>query len=209
MTKKMVHIISVILLTLTLFSGCAGVYIGGGAAYVQGGGEEAVYRGISVNSVRFPKLSGGMGYAAELGKAGDEGTAQISYTSADLNGTLSGSAVTCRYSKFTAGGRFLLGEDEEETRFSIPVNISYIMLSVPDAGFGSSGISDVNFTGLGLEAGLGLLMPLGDNFILTADGLFVLDSMSNASLKGGGGKMDESILLTGPALRAGLYFKFE
>jgi len=202
--KKLLFLIFV-LPVAAMFTGCAGFYVGGGASYVNGGGEQASYRGISNNLIILPKMNPAIGYYAEIGKIGRDGTIQISYVNAKLEGENSGKKYECAYNKITAGGRFFFERMSDEIGFYAPINLSMSFINIP----GASGQEAVTYSGLGIEGGLGMRVPLGEAFMINIDAMWVIDTLGSASTKAASGKLEESMWLMGPALRAGAFFIFD
>ncbi len=206
MTKKMFFTPVSLFLIAILLSGCAGVYLGGGGAYNMAGGDAQRYSGISHEIVIFPKLDPGAGFYVELGKNMKGAMLNTAFSSTQQKGKYLNEALNTSYGSVSFGSRFIFDDFDFFIKPAIPVNLFYQWLTVAGGARKGLVIKDAVFSGFGLDIGAGAVINMGSSFALTADLLWRFNSYGSAAGGESGGKLNESYLSAGPALKAGLYF---
>ena len=210
--KKIITAFVLVLMFSAVYAGTnSGFYIGAGGGYStldMGEEGETRYNDAAITEdIIFPATEGGMGFYIRMGiHDTEQGTLDLGYERTVHAGTYCGGSYETYYNDINLGGRWTFIDIANLARPFLLLDLNVQWLTVSGGAIGSGYTGDSTFTGFGMSAGGGVIVPLIKTLFINIDAMWRFNLYMSASGRDVSGELDSYLFRHGLTFRAGLNY---
>lgn len=187
-----------------------GVYVGAGGSYntydISNAGSTA-FTGTT-ELIVFPQITQGAGFHIEAGLYGSAwGTLHLAYERTAQKGKFSLLEYDTAYNNIAMGGRIGFFDLAKTVKITGVVDLFFLWLNVTGGAIGSGYDADAMYSGMGMDGGIGFMIPVLDVLFINADVLWRFNFYTAASGRDDNGELyKDGLFRHGLSVRAGLNY---